>query len=111
MITKGQAIAGLWRGDEFVELHSIGEYDIVEVWKHPADNVTDRRHELLFAVYIDGKKKSNLFSSLDEALAGCIAIKSEGLNHRADDYFMRMLGRTSLPRKEFRGARKLREEA
>lgn len=90
----------IWRGDQFIALHSIGGYDIVEFWNKPADNIADKTRERRFGVYVDGARKSECFYSLDEALAGCIAIRHEGMNHHADGYFIRMLGIISKPDKE-----------
>lgn len=44
-----------------------------------------------FHGYLNGRDVSQGWPSLDEALAGLIAIKHEGPNSRAGDYFMRMM--------------------
>ena len=87
-------------GNEFtwgylLAIHEIGEYSIVEY--HPWENrglvgcvnQTEKR----YSGYLNGRSIGQSFESLDAALAGCIAYKHEGANHRADLYFMKMLAK------------------
>lgn len=67
-------------------VHHVGEYDIVEYYPdaHPDD--------ISFHPYIDSRDTCHSYESLDAALAGCIAQKHDGVNTRADTYFMRAIG-------------------
>jgi len=78
-----------------VKIHNIGEYDIVEYhpWKTEGSSVLTGSPDdtLCFGCYLDGKNCCHSYESLDAAIAACIAYKYEGLNHKANEYFMRML--------------------
>jgi len=80
-----------WLGP-VIKVHEVGPYSIVEYWHHPASNAKDKRIYRAFAIYIDDKSAHNSYSSLDEALAGCIAIRHDGINTGADRYFIRGIG-------------------
>lgn len=67
------------------QMHDIGEYIIVEYTKETTG-------EIGFHPYISGVDTNHTYNSLDAALAGCIAMKYEGVNTRADTYFMRAVG-------------------
>lgn len=66
------------------EMHEVGMYVIVEYEKETTG-------EVAFHPYIDGVDTNHAYGSLDAALAGAIAIRHEGLNTRADTYFMRAI--------------------
>ena len=66
-------------------IHHVGEYDIVEY--HPSN----RQKEIAFHAYINGRDACHSYLSLDAALAGCIARNHDGVNTRADVYFMRSI--------------------
>lgn len=66
-----------------VNIHSVGDYQIVEAIK---DNKTH------WHGYIDYKDTNVSYTSLDSALVGCIGIKYEGGNGRAAMYFSKMIG-------------------
>jgi len=69
---------------ELVKIHEIGEYAVVEA--------IDKEDKLpCFHSYVAGRSCSHAYPTLDAALAGCIAYKHEGLNHRADGYFIKMI--------------------
>lgn len=85
-----------WLG-QIVAVHTIGRYEIVELWHKPAPNVLDQTVYLAFATYIDGVSTHNMYDSMEEALVGCIAIAHDGVNTRADRYFMRSIG-ADIPR-------------
>lgn len=94
-VTEQQARADNdWLG-EFVGLHSIGDYDIVEYWSKPFSNDEDRREYLSFSTYIAGRRTGITYRSIDAALAGCIAIKHDGVNSQAGSLFIRSIGACS----------------
>lgn len=69
---------------EVIKIHEVGDYSIVE---YRRDN-----GEICFHGYV-GKTDTNMsWNTLDQALAGCIAYKYEGPNHRAGNYFITMIG-------------------
>jgi len=84
-----------WLG-QAVAVHTVGDYEIVEY--HPRIavdsqlvNEIDREH-FAYSVYIRGTSTGRSFHTLDAALVGAIAYEYEGPNHRADYYFLRMIG-------------------
>ena len=71
--------------------YSIGRF---HPWKRNGSQIvtgTPDESVIEFHTWLDGKDCCESFHTFDEALAGCIAYKHEGPNHRADVYFMRML--------------------
>lgn len=103
MIERTTDLQRIKNGNEFtwgylLAIHEIGEYYIVEY--HPWE-VSEHRvlvgsaneNETLYSGYFNGRSIGQSFESLDAALAGCIAYKHEGANHRADLYFMKMLAK------------------
>ena len=79
-------------------IHSISGIDVVEylidMSNHAgngpdgyADHGATRYHP-----YIDGKDTSRSYDSLDSALVGAVAIRREGPNTRAAEYFDRITG-------------------
>lgn len=84
-----------------VAAHRIGDYMIVEF--HPM--VMEGNHgtgkyeaeKVEFHAYVLSENSwqdtCHGFESLDSAIVGVIAYKHEGANHRADRYFMKMLGK------------------
>lgn len=78
-----------------IHTHLVGDYAIVEYIPSQASNVSDEdyaeqiaKHPRMF--HIEGASRS--YHSLDAALVGCVALKHDGINTRADGYFMRMIG-------------------
>lgn len=80
---KLQLIAVEYTWGKVVNIHCVGEYQIVEAIK---DNETH------WHGYIDYKDTNVSYFSLDSALVGCIGIKYEGGNGRAAMYFNKMVG-------------------
>ena len=81
---------------QLIDIHDIGAYTIVcyHPWTTEKNAVkvgTPSLGELSYHGYVNGKNTSESWPSLDAALAGCIAYKREGANHRADWYFMKMI--------------------
>lgn len=71
-----------------LRVHRVGEYAIVEYTPN-----TPRNHDgPLFHPFIDGKDTNHSYHTLDAAVVGCIALKHDGLNTRADRYFLRAIG-------------------
>lgn len=69
-----------------VEVYAVGPYFIAAYQPHGyTPNVRQ------FHGWVKGKDTRHSWSTLDAALAGCIAYRHEGPNHKADGYFMRML--------------------
>ena len=66
-----------------LEIHCIGEYQIVEAMKG------NKTH---WHGYINYKDANISYSSLDSALIGCIGYKYEGGNGKAAMYFYKMVG-------------------
>ena len=65
-----------------LNIHCIGEYQIVEATKE------NKTH---WHGYIDYKDTNTSYDSLDSALVGCIGIKYEGSNGKAAMYFCKMV--------------------
>lgn len=80
---KLQLITEEYTWGKVVNIHSVGDYQIVEAIK---DNKTH------WHGYIDYKDTNVSYTSLDSALVGCIGIKHEGGNGRAAMYFCKMIG-------------------
>ena len=82
---------------KLVKIHEIFEYAIVECHPLAKSNPnsctldTIDMNALEYHPYINGEEISCAYNSYDEALAGCIAYKHEGINHNAENYFMKML--------------------
>jgi len=79
-----------------IQIHSVGEYDIVEAhpWQRQGGSILIGRPDyttVSFHGWVKGRDTAHCWGSLDEALAGCIAYKHEGANHRADVYFIRAI--------------------
>ncbi len=67
-----------------VEIHCVGEYQIVEAIKDDG--------KVHYHGYINYKDTNTSYSSLDSALVGCIGRKHEGGNGKAAMYFYKMIG-------------------
>jgi len=65
------------------EWHLVGPYAIAEY---------RRGDDTYFHPYLDGKDTNHSYDSLEGALAGVISIQHDGINTRADIYFMRAIG-------------------
>ena len=68
---------------KIVNIHCIGEYQIVEAV---------RNEDTHFHGYISYQDTCQVYPSLDSALIGCIANKYEGSNGMAAMYFEKMIG-------------------
>ena len=95
-ITLGERSNFTW--GEAIKIHKIGEYAIVEYYPHiykgscstsEIDYSTTR-----YSCYINGNDIGRGTQTLDFALACCIAYKHDGVNTRADSYFMKMISPT-----------------
>lgn len=87
-----KALKGEFNWGRVVDVHVVGEYQIVEYIDRNERDRTDKG-ETSFHGYIDWLDEHNSFFSLDEALVGLIARKYEGSNSHAGEYFFRMLDR------------------
>lgn len=67
-----------------LEIHCIGEYQIVEAIKDD--------EKVNYHGYINYKDTNTSYYSLDSALVGCIGRKYEGGNGKAAMYFCKMIG-------------------
>lgn len=67
------------------DIHSIGDYQIVEY-------IDQKDKNICYHGYVDYKDTNESYSSLDSALVGCIGYKYEGRNGRAAMYFEKMIG-------------------
>lgn len=81
---------------EVIADHAIGPYTIREF--HPFERREKGsigpgvdKSKAHFHGYVNGADACCTWLTLDEALAGCIAYRAEGPNHRADEYFIRMI--------------------
>jgi hypothetical protein len=78
---------------KLVEIHEIGEYIIVEyksnVYRNSQAVHTEHEEKSTWHPYTNAKDTSCSFESLDAALVGAIARKHDGLNTKADVYFMK----------------------
>lgn len=70
---------------KIVAIHRLGEYEIVEA--------TDRDGRLHFHPYINGEDLSRSSSTLERSIVDAIAVRFDGCNTRASDYFFRIVGR------------------
>lgn len=74
--------------------HVVGPYEIVEYAVRADNHPTHPRQEtgaIAFHPYINGEDSCQGYDSLDAALAGAIAYRNEGCNHRADIYFIKAI--------------------
>jgi hypothetical protein len=80
---------------KLVEIHEIGEYLIVEYKSKKYKNHTavngEYEEDSTFHPFINGHDTNTGYHSMDECLAGAIAIKYEGGNSRGAGYFIRGL--------------------
>lgn len=95
MKTKNEMIESCkWLGS-FVAFHKIGEYSIIEykakVFKDGSPVNGQFEETSNWHPFINGNNISRSYSSLDECLAGVIAIKNDGINTRADTYFIKAI--------------------
>ena len=79
-----------------LQVYEISEYGIVEYNPRKVVGCTltdaldmDKKE---YSCYIDGKSISMSANSLDAALLICISYKHDGVNTRAPEYMIRMLG-------------------
>ena len=96
-MSAAQLYVGKFVWGEVVKHHEVGPYHIVEY--HPrkvvGSTVTKQIDwdKVEFHLYIENgvaevKDACESFESLDAALAGGIAYRAEGCNHRGDRYFI-----------------------
>jgi hypothetical protein len=84
---------------EVIRGHEVGPYRILEIHPHAFINGQARgidREATAFHLFVMDDAgvtvdACNSFQSLDAALAGGIAYRAEGCNHRADRYFIEAL--------------------
>lgn len=81
---------------EVIEVHSIGEYDIIEYYPKEYKNSCstgniDYSHKQYHS-YINGKDTCHSYYTLEGAIIGVIAYKFDGLNSQAAGYFCKMIG-------------------
>jgi len=80
-----------------IKIHEIGPYAVVEAYSWKTDGCTvlsgnADKDKISFHTYVHGNCCGHAYNSLDAALAGCIAYRNEGCNHRADYYFIKSIG-------------------
>ena len=80
-----------WLGD-IVQVHTVGPYDIVEILKTDNDAPCEGAYIRSYSTYVNGKRTSLGYNTLDSALAGCIAYRALGPNCSASHYFIRGIG-------------------
>jgi hypothetical protein len=78
------------------QVHQVGPYQIVEFREDRSTMAGPNAHEdhgrTMYASFVDGRRTAHSHYTLDEALAFAIAYRHEGINTRAGDYFIRMIG-------------------
>lgn len=94
-----RAIKGEFPWGPVKEVHIIGDYQIVEF--HPrvfknGHGTSEYSESTSFSAYIGWHSISRSYDTLDEALVGLIAYKHDGNNSSAAEYFMRMIGATTV---------------
>ena len=82
---------------ELIQIHHIGEYDIVEYYNLKRDGVRVTNSidydSISFHGYLNGISTSHSYLSLDAALVGLVARKHDGHNSHAGYYFMKMIAK------------------
>ena len=76
-----------------VEIHTIGDYQIVEYNPEIFENCCGTgkySDETQFHVYVNYDSAGVSYSSLDKAIIGAICVKYDG-THDADEYIFRMI--------------------
>jgi hypothetical protein len=78
---------------EVLATHTVGEYAIVEYIPRRPANLWGENFDPapLFHPFIARRDTNHSYRSLDAALVGCVAMKHEGPNTKADRYFMRAI--------------------
>ncbi len=80
---------------DFVGIHQIGEYALVEyhptIFENYCSTGKTDKSKSEYACYINGNDIGYSRPDMDFALAICIAYKHEGCNPHAAGYFMRMI--------------------
>lgn len=76
--------------------HEIGEYMIIEyyprIFKNGINTNKFETEKTCFHAYLNNKDTNHSYHTLDEALIGVIALKYDGVNSRAAEYFSKMIG-------------------
>jgi len=80
---RGNAIRFVW--GPIKNIHTVGEYDIIEY--EDTDNGIPNG-DILFHPYIKGRDTNHSYETIEEAMAGMIAVRMDGWNTRADQYFI-----------------------
>lgn len=84
-----------WLG-KFVAFHELGEYSIIEYKPKKHTNtglITWETFETEsdYKPFINGKDTNRSYDSIESAIIAAIAIKYDGCNTRADEYFMKAI--------------------
>lgn len=80
-----------WLGP-ITRTHTLGRYNLIEYMSRPASNSPpDFQPVTMFTGYVDGRGTRNSHTSLEAAIAKCMAVAHNGLNDQAGEMFMRML--------------------
>jgi hypothetical protein len=80
---------------EVIKIHEFFSYAIVQSHPHVFEGnagtskINTRKYE--YHPYVDGRCCSESFSTVDSAIAACIAYRHEGANHHADRYFIKAI--------------------
>jgi hypothetical protein len=78
---------------DVIALHDIGPYDIVEYAARETNSVGFKASTVVrFHPYIQGWDTSHSYSTLDDALLACVALRHDGINTQAPQLFSRSLG-------------------
>jgi len=72
------------------KIHEIGEYVIVE-YSEPNYRNVENNESIVFHPFINGKDTNRGYDTLDGAIVGVIARKHDGINTKADRYFMKAI--------------------
>ena len=80
---------------QLIGVMQIGPYHVAEyypwIYVNGRSKHTPDFDKLMFHPYVEEKDTNHSYPSLDAALAGAIAYRQEGINHRADLYFIAAL--------------------
>ncbi len=79
-----------WLG-EVVSLESIGDFQVA-AYKPNKDDSGNVNKKLMYHGYHEGERFATSYNSVEECLAGTIAKSYDGLNSRADKYFLVGIG-------------------
>jgi hypothetical protein len=80
---------------ELIKIYRFFDYAIVECHPHifngpiGTNKIDYAKSE--YHPYINGEPITRCYEDFDSAIVGCIAYKYDGINTRADSYFMKMI--------------------